>query len=396
LNDLTSGFNNATDISLDPGLGALCGFSESDLRDLLRIVARDRGDPALASEEAVDTMRAWYNGYRFTRGLPGSGGDGDPVYNPTSVLYFLSHLQRRGVPPEKLHDKNLRTDQSKLAFLAKTAAGSGVVEQLTEGGGEISVAELLDSFSLDDLVARFEKDSSAVASFLYYMGLLTLTDDSSRLRIPNLVVRKLFHDRLLEIYLPDVAESSEARMVALRFFRSGELQPLLTFFEDKLLPVLSNRDQGSAPRIASHSGSGVNEMVLKALFLSILFDDTRYVISSELEVDHSYVDLCLLVRPSRRTPELFDLLFELKLVRRKTLGKKGKELRGLDDDTLRRLPPVKAAFAEARAQARRYREGLLKRDNQLNLRSYVVVGVGLERMLGEELVDEADDTTTET
>ncbi len=31
---------------------------------------------------------------------------------------------------------------------------------------------------------------------LYYMGLLTLTDHPDRLRIPNLVVRKLFLDRL--------------------------------------------------------------------------------------------------------------------------------------------------------------------------------------------------------
>ncbi len=93
----------------------------------------------------------------------------------------------------------------------------------------------------------------------------------------------------------------------------------------------------------------------------------------------------MLVRPERRGPELFDILFEFKLVRRKTLGKKGEELRGMDDQALRQLTSVKTALAEARAQARRYRERLLKRDDLLNLRSYVVVGVGLERMLGEEV-----------
>ncbi len=137
-------------------------------------------------------------------------------------------------------------------------------------------------------------------------------------------------------------------MVALRFFSNGDLQPLLAFFEDKLLTAFSNRDRGAAARTASHSGSGVNEMVMKALFLSILFDDTRYVISSELEIERSYVDLCLLVRPERRAPELFDLLFEFKLVRRKTLGKKGEELRGIDDEALRQLTPVKTALTEAR------------------------------------------------
>lgn len=33
----------------------------------------------------------------------------------------------------------------------------------------------------------------------------------------------------------------------MRFFEAGELRPLLDFFKEKLLPVLSNRDQGTPP-----------------------------------------------------------------------------------------------------------------------------------------------------
>ena len=76
---------------------------------------------------------------------------------------------------------------------------------------------MLDSFSLNDVVKRIGRDRGAVASFLYYMGLLTLSGEPGRLRIPNLVVRKLFLDRLLEVFLPDPAESYEAREIALRF-----------------------------------------------------------------------------------------------------------------------------------------------------------------------------------
>jgi hypothetical protein len=39
LNDLTSGFNNAEDLSLEPALATLCGFREDEIRDLLRPVA---------------------------------------------------------------------------------------------------------------------------------------------------------------------------------------------------------------------------------------------------------------------------------------------------------------------------------------------------------------------
>lgn len=51
------------------------------------------------------------------------------------------------------------------------------------------------------------------------------------MRIPNLVVRKLFLDRLLEVFLPDLAESSEARRIAMRFFEDGDLAPLLDLRE---------------------------------------------------------------------------------------------------------------------------------------------------------------------
>jgi hypothetical protein len=379
LNDLTSGFNTATNVSLEPELAALCGFREREIRDVLDLVAEVRGLSGAAVEEAVDVMRTWYNGYRF------SEDEGVLVYNPTNVLYFLDQLHRRGKPPKRLHDANLRTDQAKLAFLARTAAGTGVIEELTEGTGEIRIPQLLDTFSLGELTARLSEDAAAVASFLYYLGLLTLTSVPGGLRIPNLVVKKMLLDRLLELFL-DMAEGSEARRVAMRFFEDGNLEPLLAFFEEKLLPVLSNRDQGTPPKRPGQAGSGVNEMVLKALFLSILFDDHRFVLHSELEVEKGYVDLCLLARPESRYRQAFDILFELKLVRRKTLGRKGLELRSMDEAALRELPAVKKAFAEAREQVERYRDALERKyGDRAHRRGYAVVAVGLERLLGEEV-----------
>jgi Predicted AAA-ATPase len=369
LNDLTSGFNVATDVSLNKSLAGLCGFHEKELRELLELVAAERQSAPEEVEPLLEVMRAWYNGYRFHEQAD------DLVYNPTNVLYFLKNLYLEGEPPRTLHDTNLRTDQAKLAFLARTAAGTGLVEELTEGSGEIRIPQLLDTFSLGDLTTQLSKDADAVASFLYYLGLLTLTEVPGHLRIPNLVVRRLFLDRLLEVFLPDLGESSEARRVAMRFFEDGELRPLLAFFEDKLLPVLSNRDQGV-----------VNEMTLNALFLSILFDDRRFVVHSELELGKGYADLCLLVRPESRYPNAFDVLFELKLVRRKALAKAGRELREMDEAALRELPAVKTAFAAAREQVERYRAALVRqRGEAVRPRGYAVVAVGLERILGEEV-----------
>jgi hypothetical protein len=57
----------------------------------------------------------------------------------------------------------------------------------------------------------------------------------------------------------------------------------------------------------------------------------------------------------------------------------------MDEATLRQLPPVARALSAARDQAERYRTALLEREGELQLRSYVVVMVGLERVLGEQV-----------
>ncbi len=378
LNDLTSGFNIAKDVSHRPELAALCGFREEEIRRAVEAVAQER-DLEATPDELLDTMRTWYNGYRF------SDDAEDLVYNPTNVLYFLEHLNDFGRPPRALHDHNLRTDRGKLSFLARTSAGSGVIEEVSEGDGTVKIVELERSFSLEDLT-RIGKDRGAIASFLYYMGLLTRTRDvPPRLRIPNLVVRKLFLERLLEIFLPDPGDNYRARELAMNFFEDSALGPLLAFFEDSLLPVLSNRDRGTPPKHSGQSGSGMNEMALKALFLSVLFDDQRYAVFSELELDKHYADLCLVVRPEMRRHGFRNLIFEFKLVRRTELGKPGAELRTLDEDSLRQLTPVRKALEEARDQVLRYREALVGKFSEALPRCYVVVAVGLERIFGEEV-----------
>ncbi len=72
-------------------------------------------------------------------------------------------------------------------------------------------------------------------------------------------------------------------------------------------------------------------------------------------------------------------------MRRKKLGKKGQELRAMDEAALRELPAVKA-FDEARGQIGRYRAALSRKyGDNVPRRGYAVIAVGLERLLGEEV-----------
>lgn len=366
LSDVSSGFNVARDVYLESELATLCGFTETEIRGLLERLIEDRDLPIEAEEEALTTMSTWYNGYLFSELAD------TLVYNPINTFHFLQHLDRRGTAPVELQDRNLATDQGKLAFLARAPAGARMISELTEGDGTIEVFGLETRISVADLSERLDTDRDFLASFLYYLGLLTLTDQARKLRVPNLVVRKLYLDRLLEIRLPRHEDRSSAREQVLAFFRDGDPAPLLRFVEEKLFPVLSNRDY-----------KGMQELVFKSLLLSLLFDDRRYALFSELEVAHGYADLCLLRRPSSEAGD-FDLLFELKYVGPGAAGLTGLELREIDEAELRELPPVEAAFAAAREQAGRYARSLRERlGDGLALRSYAVVAVGLERLLGE-------------
>lgn len=122
------------------------------------------------------------------------------------------------------------------------------------------------------------------------------------------------------------------------------------------------------------------------MLLAILFDDYQYFAFSELEVGHGYADLCLIVRPELRNPKRFDLLFELKLVRKKDLNQTAEALKDMPEVKLRTLPAVKSALEKAKTQTLRYAQALKARfGDVLNLRCFVVVAVDLERIVADEI-----------
>ena len=380
LSDLTSGFNIGRNISLEPELEALCGFTDSEVRGLLEAITEERekrGDAvAFHVEEAADMLRTWYNGYRF------SIQPGEAVYNPTLALYFLDHLLRQGTYPRRLLDRNLAADQQKLRYLARTSEGKEAVVDLIRTGEPLEVDAIEERFSPEDMLRGLREDTGFLASFLYYFGMLTLREETAhrtlRLQVPNLVIRKLYADEVLRFLVEDEqGEEISAQQVASHapvqeLMRKGVITPLLRFVEREIFPRFSLRD-----------ARWVNELTLKTLFLTLLFDDLSYVLLSEPELGRGYADLCLLRRPDARSAALWDLLIEFKSIPIKTLGMSREELADMDEETLAAHPVVAAALEEGTRQVRRYRDGLVDQyGDGLRLRELVVVGVGFERLVG--------------
>jgi hypothetical protein len=226
-----------------------------------------------------------------------------------------------------------------------------------------------------------EHGTGFMASLLYYFGVLTLTavrtsDGKSILRIPNQVARKLYAERICELLLPDVATRKEGSTAADILCHQGDPQPLCDFIEQRYFRVLDNRDYRWA-----------NELTVKTAFLTLLFDNSRYMMDSEPALQRNYGDLLMLIRPEMRKYQLFDILFEFEYVTLTEAGVDGESARTLPSVDVSALPAVKKKVDEARRQLQNYKQLLhANHGAQLKLRCYAVVALGFDRLVWEEVV----------
>ena len=108
MDDVTSGFNIGTNISLDPVFADLTGFRHDDLRAIVQYYAPRCGfDPGKAERVCLD----WFDNYRF------GSHDAPSVANTTLVLNLFEQLVNGGKWPGNYIDANLRTDYAKIKHL---------------------------------------------------------------------------------------------------------------------------------------------------------------------------------------------------------------------------------------------------------------------------------------
>jgi hypothetical protein len=317
-------------------------------------------------------MRLSYNGYRF------SNETKDLIYNPTQILYFLEHFQKERRAPANLLDSNLAMDRGVLSYIAQQSGAARLITEALNDDVNLGVPALAERSGVEAVLTT-PKDAVFLTSRLYYFGVLTLTGRNVfgelQMRIPNLVIRKLYVERLQSLLLPEVGDQQEGRRAAETLYQTGDLQPLCEFVEQHYFKVFSNRDYLQA-----------NELTVKTAFLTLLFNDLLYIMDSETTTGRRYADLTMVVRPDARQYQVFDLLLEFKFVKLGDAGLSGEEARRMSVDELLALAPVRQKLDEARAQAKDYRRELAARyQTELRLRAYAVVALGFERLVWEEI-----------
>ena len=201
LDDLTSGFNIATNISQDRRFNAMLGFSGEEVlriyRDFKGAGAFTEGEP----EAIVKSIKPWYDGYCFSKEMIGR----ESVYNSDMVLYHLKSMVLDGRPPENMVDANISTDYDKLETIVDLQRQAGAqnvedVSPLTEelaAKGEITF-DLVPNFPADAIIkpANFR-------SLFHYYGVLSMAERrEGRIfyRVPNACVARQIFNYLRDSY----------------------------------------------------------------------------------------------------------------------------------------------------------------------------------------------------
>ena len=389
VSDMSSGYNVAENLYLLPEFVDLCGFREAEVVDVLTRVCQQCQFSPTQQAETLNLMRTFYDGYCFSLRRD------ERIYNPTLVIYFLKALQNACLYPEEMLDENLAMDRRRIGYIAQLGRADEIVSAALNEAKPLSTRTLAQRFGVDELMSPGDKGKEFIAAILYYIGVLTLAGRNDLmeyvLRIPNLVIRQLYAERLQELLLPDVHEREAALDRVRIFFRTGDLQPLVAFIEARLFAAYDNRDYIAA-----------NELTIKTAFLSMLFNDTLYFVDSETAIRRTYADLTLILRPDlRHRQDLRDFILEFKYLK---LGDvkievlkagateptkqplDGVTVRQLSQAELRALPAVQEQLAQACIQLQTYRRDLAAAyQGRLRLQTYAVVALGFERLVCEEV-----------
>lgn len=184
MDDLTSGFNIAELVTLEPRLVNMMGFTYEETETYLQAIFEGYNIGRSLLPEVRQIIRNNYDGYRFMVGA-------EPIYNSTILTYFLKRFTiNNGIIPDDLIDENLRTDLSwvKRLTLGEEQAKEMVHELVYEGTLGYTREMLKSKFNRKQF---FQKEFYPIS--LYYLGMTTL-QDSFDMVLPNNTMRTIFTD----------------------------------------------------------------------------------------------------------------------------------------------------------------------------------------------------------
>ncbi len=367
MDDVTSGFNIRTNISIDSQFNEMIGFTEAEVQTLLNAY-QSYGRLPLGVEASLQLMQIWYNNYRFGQRATAS------MYNSDMVLYFLLRTEADNGAPLRLIDENIRIDYTKLRHLmaidqrldrgapAQLNGNFSLLRTIIEEGETVSPIHA--SFPLEQLLHR-----ENFISLLYYFGLLSMAgaaDEEPLLRIPNRTVKDLMYGYIrsaledVDVFKLDIWHlTGLLRDMAYR----GDWRPFFDYLNEQIQQQASVRDH-------LHG-----EKVIQGFLIAYLNVTHNFLTWSEREMGGGFVDLYMEPFLARYPGVKYGYLIELEYISESQFNK-----RGFDQSLAREK-------AEAEGQLRQYAQDarIAQVAQQVTMKKLALIYKGWELVYAAEV-----------
>ena len=281
LDDLTSGYNIALNMSLDARFNQMLGFSEAEVRQMVRYYKEVGaiGDDK-TEDDIIADMKPWYDNYCFA---DDSFGVEPSMFNCDMVCYYMSQLVDTGKRPKVMVDPNTMTDYGKLKRLIEIDNMEenrlSIIHEITEKG-------YIQGILVGHFPAERIMDYDNFVSLLYYYGMLTIggvRGETLKLIIPNNNVRIQYYQYMLDEYQNiNALPIAELRSVYDGAALDGDWHPLIEFICK-----------------AYHDTTAVRQLIegernLQGFMNAYLTLTNYYLVAPEMEFSHGYCDFFLL------------------------------------------------------------------------------------------------------
>lgn len=341
MDDVTSGYNIASNITTRREFNRMLGFSEDDVRQMIRYY-QDNGLLKRDEESLVNEMKPWYDNYCFAK----DSLDADPkMFNCDMVCYFLNRVIQTGKSPEDMIDPNTRTDYKKMKKLIQLdkldGNRRGVLHQISQDGH--IYATLAESFPAERMA-----DKQNFVSLLFYYGMLTIESVYGvklKLIIPNNNVRQQYYAYLMEEY------QSIAHVDTMRLSEAYDLAALEGDWRPMVNEIARMYETTTSVRQLIEG-----ERNLQGFMNAYLTLNPYHLTAPEMELSHGYCDFFLMPDLNRFPMVEHSYIIELKYLRQ--------------DDSEK---AAESQWDEAEGQIRRYAQAPMVKVLQKNTKLHLLI-----------------------
>ncbi len=261
-----TGLNNLRVLSVsDVEFDEYFGFTDREVKDMLEYYDL---------QQHYQTLKEWYDGYQF--------GNVE-VYCPWDVICHCAKLCADSNAQPQNYWSNTSSNEVVKRFIQNEDIGRTKREIEDLVAGEVIEKEIHQELTYKDMYRSIDN----IWSVLFTTGYLTQRGKPDRKRfplaIPNMEIREIFTDQIMELFKEDLRKNGEAVNAFCDALKNGDASQAETRFGEYLRRTISIRDTFVKKKL--------KENFYRGILLGLLgFQDT-WGISSNKESGDGYSDI---------------------------------------------------------------------------------------------------------